>query len=822
MPVQDKALKENQIYTDRRTFGQIVSDVVRSPSVRGYLYLLITIFLFAAPQLLPVYLLILCPALFSDRRIYVPLRIPKEAKVLDPSDPIPTKPGFSMARGEVYLGNDRNSDAEAWVSWSDQRYHDYVMGSTGSGKTETILAINANYVLALSGFIIGDGKGTMLFPKQTATLARLGGADDDHFVLSFLSGYKQRIDRSQDKLSNSFNPFGEGGAPAVKEILTSLMSNSGGDNAIFAEGAASLAESMAPAWVEGREKKLWSLDIRLIGSTLNLKKMIELTQNGELSNEARANIKAFLQNLSYDFDKAPNKQEENVTRMFGYYVNYFTRVITSFSIGYRNIFVTRQGDTNIRDVVRSRRCLVFTLPPLEKSPTEVKTLGNILFSSCKTAASLGLGVKMEGTREESLYNLMGNRRVPYKFNFDEIAFYILEGFSLMPAQLRGINISNLIGAQDYAGTTRAGEIEAQSMFSNARLKLFGALEDVSTWQKLKDVLGEIDVPVYSRLINKGNLFGRFIPDMDVSITRRLPVRIEDLQSQVEGQFHTFMRGKLSAIQTYYPNIRDDNVLDNQRLIRLVPCPTPKAETLKQNLRLIAFLDMMSNTDQVFMKSNWLTRAASKMHASVYAPTEKAMGTLLAFYDKVQLASSSQPPAPSEILEIQENSAGDTDEPVSDFQAIDDDMPIVEHQPTSTSSAAQWIEDYQRDYESENEPSEAPLPNQEATTNEEEDLLAESANAWEQINLDDSSFEGVYGLTNTEFEEINERYRYIEELLGVPEDDSEAGKVIESIKKSVFYLVPPKPAPEKHLASRIKRIVERMEQGDFFDGTQTDS
>jgi intracellular multiplication protein IcmO len=797
-------IERHELIPDRRSLSKTISDASRSPAVRGTVYILFAILITLVPLLTLFLLLLMSPVLFCDKRAIAPVRLPIESKMTDFNDPLPGGEGFHLARGAVYLGNERETNREVWVSWNDQRLHDYILGTTGSGKSEVILAILANYSFAGSGFLLGDGKGTMLFPRQTETLARMAGADDDNFVISFLSGYKEVYDRSPRKRSHTINPFGEGNAASVKELLTSLMSDGGGDNAIFADGAASLADSLSPAWVEGRNKKLFNLDITYINQSLALEQVFNLSVLEGLSDLPKRHIRNYLMNLGYNFESTPSKQPENVTKMHGYYVNYFMRVVTSFAISYRHIYFCEQGEVNLRDCVQSHRNLTFTLPSLEKSGAEVKNLGKTLLTAAKAASSFGLGETMEGKREAMIENLPANHPTPYKFAFDEFSFYVIEDFSLLPAQFRGINLSFLLGAQDFKGTERAGEIDAESLLGNARTKLFGALEDVYTWQKLKELISEVDMLVYNRFNNKGAIMNRFIPEMEVQHTRRVPLEMIDVQNQVEGQFCLLNRGKISKIKTFYPNITASNITDNYYLIRLVTAfaPTPKKSA---HLRLLNNFVNILCQERALLATSPLLLETNPIND--YSGDLKAISGLRNFASRSRFSlaarldedSSPEPELFSDNIETS----------VSDVQ--DDSIVQVQHDnPVSTSEA---IDDAINEW---NQSAELGLyiNNDDQAT---EDLLEETQAAAEEYFENNSlpGTEGVYALTERECDEIENRYLSLSKLLGFDDNLSQenASNIIGDIRKKVFYLIPPKPSADPDIKAKVAKL---MGQADLFE------
>lgn len=809
----DQTLKNHQVVADRRTIGQWISDCFRSPMFRGCFYLFCAFIILTIPIATPLVFIALVPAIATNRDPGLPLRLPVEAKMRDKGDPAPGGDGFHMARGVVYLGNEQGSNKEAWVSWNDQRLHDYLMAATGGGKTELILAILANYELCGSGALLGDGKGTMLLPKQTTTIARLAGSDDDSFVISFLSGYKADFGRSHNKKSNNINPFGEGNDSTVKELLTSLMSDGGGDNQIFSDGASSLAASLAPAWVEGRDKGLFELNIDFIGSTLPLAKLFEFSRTPELSVLTKQYMTSYLDNLGYVFEKPAHEQPENVTRMHGYYVNYFMRVVTSFAISYRHIYYCQQGEVNMRDTVKSRRSLTFTLPPLEKSPDEVQNLGKTMLVAARSASSYGLGTTMEGTREETVNNLPAAHPIPYKFAFDEFSFYVLEGFSLMPAQLRGINISCLTGSQDYAGTKRAGEIDAESIFSNARTKYFGALEDSSTWEKVREIVGEVDMAVYDKLMNVGTMVGRYVPDLDLRLTRRCPLSISELQSQVEGQFHIMQRGKVRKIKTYYPNVSEDTVVDNYHLIRLVKSLGPSQACLNKLRVMQDFLAILSSTDFTLTPAGLLTECIGKASDND-SSDQAALNGLARYYQKTRFSIDVHT---GELNEPQSTASSATSQESSQESPKEEEATKQPKAPDSEeipSYGAEQSENLQQREEAEiddffNNVFDGIPPDIE------DDLLLQTQREVELHYASNPPKNGVFGLTDTECNAIQSRLENLGLLLGESKEDAikTSAQIVMDMRKNVFYLIPPKPNSDSDIKAKAAMLIQ---QADLFE------
>lgn len=497
------------------------------------------------------------------------------------------------------------------------------------------------------------------------------------------------------------------------------------------------------------------------------------------------------------------------------------RVVTSFAISYRHIYLCKQGEVNLRDVVQSHRFLTFTLPSLEKSGDEVSNLGKTLLVSAKAASSYGLGESMEGTREEAVDNLPANYPIPYKFNFDEFSFYVMEDFSLLPAQLRGINISVLLGAQDFIGTTRAGEIDAGSILANARTKFFGALEDSSTFQKLSELVGEVDMLIYSRFGNKGTLGNRIVPEMEVQHTRRSPLDLQELQGQVEGQFHVLQRGRLSRIKTYYPNLNENTVLDNFHLIRLVPSFSPSTSHLSHLKLLKDFVEILSARDAVYNKPQLLNEVVINGEGSA---DQNAIEGLLNYAHKSRFnvkahleAKSKEESSETGESSTPENNASEGSENVQEAPNETEDLPAYENQGSLQKDVEAAVDEwgssefFEDETGPENEGTDEP-----PTDRCDDDLYRqtqEAANAYFEDSSPESE-EGVYALTTEECKAIEKRYEMLGRLLGEPEETakSSAASIVNNIRKKVFYLIPPKPSSAPDIKLKIKSL---MEQQDLF-------
>src|SRR5271170_4003151 len=99
---------------------------------------------------------LLYAGLVMSRRVTLPLRLPRTAR---------------MADGSIHLGKDVNG-RELWIAFEDGRQHATVPGTTGAGKTTALLSFLANALTHASGFVIVDGKSDNKLYGEVLALAR--------------------------------------------------------------------------------------------------------------------------------------------------------------------------------------------------------------------------------------------------------------------------------------------------------------------------------------------------------------------------------------------------------------------------------------------------------------------------------------------------------------------------------------------------------------------------------------------------------------------------------------------------------------------------
>ena len=156
----------------------------------------------------------------SLARDHLPMRLPETSGKVDYGDVL-AQGGWHRARGSFFLGNEMDTGRELWIGRGDALTHMLVLGTTGAGKTETLVSLAFNYLAKGSGLTYVDPKAAPRLAAQIYTMCRIMGRDDDFLLLSYMADKKaqeaMRLKghmRTPLRQSNTQNPFAHGTATA--------------------------------------------------------------------------------------------------------------------------------------------------------------------------------------------------------------------------------------------------------------------------------------------------------------------------------------------------------------------------------------------------------------------------------------------------------------------------------------------------------------------------------------------------------------------------------------------------------------------------------
>ena len=521
---------------------------------------------------------------YVKRPIKLPMRMPSYATCNDPND------RDKKPQGILYLGNEKKTDNELWLSNTDAKTHILYLGTTGAGKTVGLTSLAANALTWGSGFIFIDGKADTSLYASLYALARRFGRDDDMLVLNYLTANSDK-----GSASNSINPFSSGSSSYLTNLVVSLMDEAKGENAMWKGRAVALMGAMMPVLTYKRDNQGQKLDVTTIQDSLSLQAVIKLARDSSLPDRITAGLKNYLETLpgftANAFDDqgneappGPNDPPRDTTVPFqqhGFLAMQFTRALQSLSGDYGYIFGSQLADIIMQDVVLNRRILIVLIPSLEKSADEAANLGKIVASMIKGMMGSTLGNTIEGDWEGAIDNKPTNSASPFLTIFDEVGYYTAQGMAVMAAQARSLGFSLVFASQDIPSMELRVKEEARSITANCNLKIFGKLEEsIDTRNFFEKSINSYTVTETSGFATKQNsLFGSGYNDQTQAVSKSwAKADWGDLRDQKEGEVHMTFRSEVIAAKMFYASPKPVKAMRVHKMLGVEPpVPVPQAE-----------------------------------------------------------------------------------------------------------------------------------------------------------------------------------------------------------------------------------------------------
>jgi len=425
-------------------------------------------------------------------------------------------------------------------------------------NTETLVSLTFNAIALGSGLFYVDPKAAPKLAFQIFVMARVLGREHDFLAINYSVKSKSPYRYNPKRITNSVNPFSLGSAEALSELLTALIPASEGDNAVFSNGAQTMIKALMYGLVEKRNSKEIPLSIATIRKYTVLDNYVELATDKTVSLESRNAMQGYLSSVGWKEGMAPSKLQD-VSRQHGFSLSYFSLALANLTDTYGHIYLKAKGELDNTDVIKYRRIAVILLPSLEMSPPQLKNVGQITLSAVRNATAIGLGDRLEGTVEDVIDALPTNSPVPgivlpFLVVTDEYAAIPTPGYAEVLTQGRGLGIAAIVASQDYAGIKGADEKGAKQIVANTKFKAIMAMDDPEdTWDLVEKISGQVEVSVVGGYDSKDSTFGNYRDNASVSLEKRAMVDIKDLQSQIEGEFHGFFKGKLIRGSSFYAN-----------------------------------------------------------------------------------------------------------------------------------------------------------------------------------------------------------------------------------------------------------------------------
>lgn len=530
------------------------------------------------------------------------------------------------------------------------RTHALIFGSTGSGKTETLVSLSYNALVQGSGFIYVDGKGDNSLYAKVFSMVRSMGREDDLLLINFMTGARDIVGPQEKRLSNTLNPFCQGSSSMLTQLVVSLMGSSGqsSDGDMWKGRAIAFVEALMRLLVYMRDEGAILLDANTIRNYFDLQRLesIVIDKVFPRDDQESVNIETipklvtdplrnYLNTLPGYNKEKKGKQVSQVLEQHGFITMQLVRSFSSLADTYGHIIRTNLAEVDFKDVVLNRRILVVLLPALEKSPDELSNLGKIIVSSLKAMMAAGLGEEVEGDYRDVILRKPTNAPTPYMCILDEYGYYAVQGFAVVPAQARSLGFSAIFAGQDLPAFQKASKEEAASIGANTNIKICMKLEDpTETWDFFTKTAGEAYVTkVDSFQTKETSIANSYMDTKSSSFEKRARVDLLDLKEQTEGEAHIFFKSKIVRARMFYANPKPVKQLKINQFLKVEP--PPDDYLMKLQKQLASFQSILESGDLSINKAveNEEITLISKAlkESTIVEPIERGVAALIAFH-----------------------------------------------------------------------------------------------------------------------------------------------------------------------------------------------
>jgi intracellular multiplication protein IcmO len=609
----------SQLIRDTRTLSQRTADFFKTPAYVTITLMALAIASYVLPGISDIIALtgIGCFWYAVTRKSTLPFKLPQRSGQLDYNDLKPNSHQAKKASGIYFFGNEKNTNEELWFSNEDMRTHCLIFGSTGSGKTETLISLAYNALVQGSGFIYVDGKGDNSLFARLFSMVRSMGREDDMLVVNFMTGARDIVGPQEKRLSNTMNPFANGSSSMLAELVVSLMDSSSNtpDGDMWKGRAIVFVQALMKILTYMRDQGALLLDVNVVRNYFELARLESIVvdkqfprDNAEPVSLADAPpvvlepIANYVTNLpGYDKTKK-GKQVSQVLEQHGFITMQLTKVFGSLADTYGHIMRTNLAEVDLKDVVLNRRVLVVLLPAFEKSPEELSNLGKIIVASLKAMLAAGLGEDVEGEYRDVVQRKPTNAPTPYLCILDEYGYYAVPGFAVVPAQARSLGFSLVFAGQDLPAFQKASKEEALSIGANTNIKICMKLEDpMETWEFFQKSAGEAYVTkVDSFQTRPETVMNMYSDTRTASAEKRARIDLLDLKDQGPGEMHIFFKSKIVRARTFYA---DPKPVARMRLNQLLKVEPPPGRILGDLARRLDHFQQVIDGGQFFTQTH---------------------------------------------------------------------------------------------------------------------------------------------------------------------------------------------------------------------------
>lgn len=358
--------------------------------------------------------------------------------------------------------------------WILNNYPVLWTGSTGAGKTETLLSMSSQYIENNEGVIYFDGKGENILYTKMFAYAERDNRLNDLYCLNFMTGsrhWQSEINNEHETLSHSIDPINP--MLGCDEYFTLFFGRFG---------------NIIHAILKELHKKDQLMDTQSLKSILMLNNLLQWYKEKKFNTNEIAD---YLVEIGLSLEHDNDEEDFNEALEKHAFLAHAAYATVKLFEQYGFVFKV-DCSVNMEKIFLERKILVILLPALEKSTFELADLGTLLAMQIKYI--------------EEKYQ-------KYQTHFQNI---ILDEFNYFTNCLVGMNLTNtknnyIFGCYSYHYYDKGNEI-FEYVINNVNTIVMMKNEDPQIHQKIKlDIIDNMEeMPKLKGGYKKGNFTINFM------------------------------------------------------------------------------------------------------------------------------------------------------------------------------------------------------------------------------------------------------------------------------------------------------------------------
>ncbi|MDQ7050082.1 MAG: TraM recognition domain-containing protein [Enterobacterales bacterium] len=511
----------------------------------------------------------------------------------------------SRGMGEIYVGFDLDRKTQLWQSGKDHLTHTLGLGSTGSGKTVTLLGKLFCYLCNGSGALFNDAKGTNELYFQVLSMLRRMGCVESLVLVNFLVGKQQDpLDQTVDlkRVSNSLDLVSNSTPEMLRTIFMGLLRQTSGQGDMWRAKVGTLLYGIFVALKDKESKNIIVLDLafirefiaseaycflyfdtrisekakRLVRGYLNEapnfsldlakyyihKKCVDLLQEDNYQTDVesllweRYRVKlnpvglATIQNLIEDpFDQELLEAPLSLsvfTEQWGYLSMQLSESFQVLLFEFEHIFNPKfiaTKEIEIANVALDRLVCLQFMPTLERDEDSFAMMAKIMMGSLRPLFAEGISANVRGSKQTLLDGMPTNARFPFAIDLDEYPQYggKAPGMGAAAALVRSMGFALSFCAQQLSSLIKENEKEFANVYGNTANLFVGKIKDEKTIESVIKAAGKGYVARLDGFKEHKHKIGRYQRSKELKIKHDDRLKARQLTDLAAGQGY-FIRG----------------------------------------------------------------------------------------------------------------------------------------------------------------------------------------------------------------------------------------------------------------------------------------